>query len=202
MVLLLLRCAAGFVPPNPSRASSAPTVARKGKSISSGENRRSSPLLQGAESIIMASSSGDTAAAADLEIKSETACFGGRLLKCVHQSKATKTPMTFTVFLPPAAASSGVPVGIYIQSAEQYLGTKHVWYFGTAVADQSIVCTYMHGVCSYAVVASKFVCCRCLEMLLPSAYALSVSSGDRYLMCTLVQTTAVQRSCAEANVEL
>ncbi|CBJ28708.1 esterase [Ectocarpus siliculosus] len=60
----------------------------------------------------MASSSGG--AAADLEIKSETACFGGRLLKCVHQSKATKTQMTFTVFLPPAAASSAVPVLYYL----------------------------------------------------------------------------------------
>lgn len=48
-----------------------------------------------------------TTAAGDLEVKSETVCFGGRLLKCVHQSKATKTPMTFTVFLPPQAAASG-----------------------------------------------------------------------------------------------
>eukprot|EP00903_Cladosiphon_okamuranus_P005797 g5744.t1 len=55
------------------------------------------------------------AVAGDLEIKSETVCFGGRLLKCVHQSKATKTPMTFSVFLPPQAAASGpLPVLYYL----------------------------------------------------------------------------------------
>ncbi|CAN0005787.1 unnamed protein product [Ectocarpus sp. 13 AM-2016] len=73
--------------------------------------KRSSSPLRGADSIMASSSSG---AATDLEIKSETACFGGRLLKCVHQSKATKTPMTFTVFLPPSAASSAVPVLYYL----------------------------------------------------------------------------------------
>ncbi|CAN0487083.1 unnamed protein product, partial [Scytosiphon promiscuus] len=50
--------------------------------------------------------------AADLEVKSDTVCFGGRLLKCVHQSKATKTPMAFTVFLPPQAAASTTPVPV------------------------------------------------------------------------------------------
>lgn len=152
VVLLLLHCAAGFT-------SRAPAVVRRGSIISSSDNRRpsSSPSQAGAESSIMASSTGG-AAAADLEIKSETACFGGRLLKCVHQSKATKTPMTFTVFLPPAAASSAVPVCIY---------TVYTQQVSLAIDMFGIYCccgpVHVHT-CNTCVVA----CCRCLELLLPS----------------------------------
>lgn len=94
-LFLLLHCVTGFVAqgPNAPRNPQVPTAHAGRKS--------SSPLRAGN----MASTAG--AAAGDLEVKSEIACFGGRLLKCVHQSKATKTPMTFTVFLPPQAAASG-----------------------------------------------------------------------------------------------
>lgn len=57
---------------------------------------------------------------ADIELKSETACFGGRLLRYVHQSKSTKTPMTFSVFLPPNAAKiAPVPVRIALRVCVQ-----------------------------------------------------------------------------------
>eukprot|EP00904_Undaria_pinnatifida_P006313 jgi/Undpi1/2811/HiC_scaffold_14.g06188.m1 len=54
------------------------------------------------------------ASSPDLELKSENVCFGGRLLRYVHQSTATKTPMTFTVFLPPQASKAPVPVLYYL----------------------------------------------------------------------------------------
>lgn len=40
-----------------------------------------------------------------VEVKSETKCFDGKLIRCTHHSESTKTPMTFTVFLPPTATS-------------------------------------------------------------------------------------------------
>lgn len=58
--------------------------------------------------------------AGDLELKSENACFGGRLLRFVHQSKATKTPMTFTVFLPPQT-SSDTPVPVKFHPCCSYM---------------------------------------------------------------------------------
>lgn len=47
-----------------------------------------------------------------LEIKSETVCFGGKLIRCTHLSESTKTPMVFTVFLPPSASADAPPVPV------------------------------------------------------------------------------------------
>jgi len=41
-----------------------------------------------------------------LEVLSEARSHGGRQLVCTHQSRATRTPMTFSVFLPPEAGDS------------------------------------------------------------------------------------------------
>ena len=45
------------------------------------------------------------ASVADTTMKkvSETKCFSGLVVKYQHDSTSTKTPMTFTVYLPPAA---------------------------------------------------------------------------------------------------
>lgn len=51
----------------------------------------------------------------DVEVKSETRCFEGRLLSCVHQSVSTSTPMMFSIFLPPEA-TSGAPVPVRSRS--------------------------------------------------------------------------------------
>ena len=53
------------------------------------------------------------ASVADTTMKkvSETKCFSGLVVKYQHDSTSTKTPMTFTVYLPPAAlAGTKVPV--------------------------------------------------------------------------------------------
>ncbi len=44
-----------------------------------------------------------------LQIRSEHACYGGRMVFCEHASEATGTPMRFAVFVPPQAASRRVP---------------------------------------------------------------------------------------------
>jgi S-formylglutathione hydrolase len=44
-----------------------------------------------------------------IDIRSEHACFGGRMVFCEHASEATGTPMRFAVFVPPQAASRRVP---------------------------------------------------------------------------------------------
>lgn len=69
------------------------------------------PCVKSANPELTASPIGDESMASaistsstDVEIKSETMCFGGRLLRCIHQSKSTKTPMIFSVFLPPGAS--------------------------------------------------------------------------------------------------
>ena len=45
-----------------------------------------------------------------LEIISEAKCFGGRQISYRHASSETKTPMRFSVFLPPQAEHEAVPV--------------------------------------------------------------------------------------------
>ena len=44
-----------------------------------------------------------------LQIRSEHACFGGRMVFCQHDSEATGTPMRFGVFVPPQAVARAVP---------------------------------------------------------------------------------------------
>lgn len=44
---------------------------------------------------------------AALCIKSEVRCFNGRLIRAVHESTSTSTPMTFTVYLPPSRELEG-----------------------------------------------------------------------------------------------
>lgn len=53
---------------------------------------------------------------ASLEKKAESRMFGGHVQKWTHASNSTKTPMTFTVFLPPQALEAGarVPVLYYL----------------------------------------------------------------------------------------
>lgn len=96
-IFLLLHCATGFIAPSTSSAS------RSGHSCSSGDSSKGN--LAASPSNPMA------AASSDLQLKASEACFGGKLLRYVHQSEATKTPMTFTVFLPPQA-SEGSPVPV------------------------------------------------------------------------------------------
>jgi len=52
------------------------------------------------------------AASAKVEMKSENKAFGGRVQKWTHASEYTKTPMTFSVFLPPQVASSAQPAPV------------------------------------------------------------------------------------------
>lgn len=50
-----------------------------------------------------------------MEIVSEARSHGGRQLVCTHQSAATRTPMTFSVFLPPQAeAGARLPIVWYL----------------------------------------------------------------------------------------
>uniref|UniRef100_A0A7S2UZ85 S-formylglutathione hydrolase n=1 Tax=Fibrocapsa japonica TaxID=94617 RepID=A0A7S2UZ85_9STRA len=49
-----------------------------------------------------------------LEVKKEWKCFGGTLKQLTHQSEAVGTPMRFSIFLPPQAESSPVPVLYYL----------------------------------------------------------------------------------------
>ena len=50
-----------------------------------------------------------------MEVVSENKSHGGRQLVCRHQSSATRTPMTFSIFLPPQAADGRkVPVVWYL----------------------------------------------------------------------------------------
>ncbi|KAI5801162.1 putative S-formylglutathione hydrolase [Geopyxis carbonaria] len=48
------------------------------------------------------------------ETKATIASFGGKLLKLTHASTSTKTPMALNLYLPPAAATSAVPVLFYL----------------------------------------------------------------------------------------
>lgn len=47
-----------------------------------------------------------------MEIKSTVVMFGGKVQKCTHESEATKTPMVFSIFLPPQAAVEGATVPV------------------------------------------------------------------------------------------
>jgi S-formylglutathione hydrolase len=49
-----------------------------------------------------------------VETKSESRCFGGTLGVYTHASKETGTDMTFSVYLPPAAANGPCPVLFYL----------------------------------------------------------------------------------------
>merc|ERR1711862_157450 len=52
---------------------------------------------------------------AELEKKGQNKMFGGLVQKFPHQSSATSTPMTFSVFLPPQAlAGEKVPILYYL----------------------------------------------------------------------------------------
>ena len=55
-----------------------------------------------------------TAASAPMTVLSENKVFGGILKKVKHTSESTKTEMTFSVFLPPAARLADVPVLYYL----------------------------------------------------------------------------------------
>jgi len=52
------------------------------------------------------------ATAAGLEKKSENKMFGGSVQKWTHTSESTRTPMTFSIFLPPQAGQGGVRVPV------------------------------------------------------------------------------------------
>lgn len=55
------------------------------------------------------------AASPQLEKKADIKAFGGQVQKWTHASDATKTPMTFSIFLPPAAEGGAkVPVLYYL----------------------------------------------------------------------------------------
>ena len=119
---LLLHCVAAFTP----AALPAATAQASRPGLTSHSNCNNSRQKLAAKQSLFRSScrsrsvGTDTAMAAageasssssDLELKSETSCFGGRLLRYVHQSVATKTPMTFSVFLPRTASRTpAVPV--------------------------------------------------------------------------------------------
>jgi S-formylglutathione hydrolase len=49
-----------------------------------------------------------------VEIVSEVRSHGGRQLVCTHASRATSTPMTFSLFLPPQAEQRPVPLLTYL----------------------------------------------------------------------------------------
>lgn len=117
---LLLRCAAGFTPvalPTVKAQASRPASTSHSncnniwQKLAANQSFRPSWQAPSIGSdIAMAAAVGSSSS--DLELKSENACFGGRLLRYVHQSVATKTPMTFTVFLPGLATKTPVPVRV------------------------------------------------------------------------------------------
>jgi S-formylglutathione hydrolase len=49
-----------------------------------------------------------------LKLVKQTKCFGGWVKQFTHASTSTKTPMTFSVFLPAEAESKRVPVLYYL----------------------------------------------------------------------------------------
>ena len=49
-----------------------------------------------------------------MEIVSEVRSHGGRQLVCTHSSAATRTPMTFSIFLPPQVGEGKMPVVWYL----------------------------------------------------------------------------------------
>jgi S-formylglutathione hydrolase FrmB len=49
-----------------------------------------------------------------MELKTSTKAFGGELRKYTHASEATGGTMTFSVYLPPAAALGPCPVIYYL----------------------------------------------------------------------------------------
>ena len=118
-LVLLVHSVQGFIAPTRS-----PEV--KLVAFPTGENSSQPGQAQLATSSTFNMAASDTAVVwgSELELKSENACFGGRLLRFVHQSWATKTSMTFTVFLPPKASTDApVPVITSLQRARiQYDG--------------------------------------------------------------------------------
>lgn len=58
----------------------------------------------------MASASSPSPSGSSLSLVKQWKCFGGYVKQYSHDSYATKTPMKFTIFLPPAAEQVTVPV--------------------------------------------------------------------------------------------
>lgn len=120
---LLLHCVAAFAPTSlPTATAQASRPASTSHSNCNNNSGRQKPAANQSffrsswqapavdTDTAMAAAAGASSGSPDLELKSENTCFGGRLLRYVHQSTATKTPMTFSVFLPRLASKTPVPV--------------------------------------------------------------------------------------------
>jgi S-(hydroxymethyl)glutathione dehydrogenase / alcohol dehydrogenase len=53
-----------------------------------------------------------------IQIVSESQTFGGRIIRCRHESESTKCPMTFSVFVPPATKTGPVPSLYWLSGLE------------------------------------------------------------------------------------